>query len=267
MNPNTNSDFKKRYGPWAVVTGASSGIGRAIAVELAARGLAVVVAARNRDELERLSAELKQAGGADGRVIAVDLASPDGVRTIEEATRDLDVGLFVAAAGFGTAGAFLESKETDELSMLDVNCRAVLLLSRHFGRRLVKRGRDGMVLFGSLVGFQGAPRAAHYAATKAYVQNLAEALHVELAPQGVDVLSAAPGPVKTGFGARARMRMGAADNAEAVARATLGALGRKMTVAPGPISKLLTFALMTAPRGLRVRIMGKIMGGMTAHIG
>jgi len=85
MNPNTNTDFKKRYGPWAVVTGASSGIGGAIAVELAARGLAVVVAARNQDELERLSTELKQAGDADGRVIAVDLASPDGVRKIEEA--------------------------------------------------------------------------------------------------------------------------------------------------------------------------------------
>ena len=256
----------KRYGPWAVVTGASSGIGRAIAVELAAAGINVVIAARGQAELERLSAEIEQASDSAGLIVAVDLSTLEGVLALELATRELDVGLFVAAAGFGTAGAFLAANETDELSMLDVNCRAVLLLSQHFGRRMVERGRGGMILFGSLVGFQGTPQAAHYSATKAYVQSLAEALHVELAPLGVDVLAAAPGPVRTGFGARARMQMGAGDSAKAVARATLAALGRQMTVTPGPISKLLTFALMTAPRGLRVRIMAKIMGGMTRHL-
>lgn len=255
-----------RYGPWAVITGASSGIGRAITVELAAAGINVAIAARGKTELERLAAEIEQGGDSTALVVAVDLSTLEGVLALELATRDLDVGLFVAAAGFGTAGEFLAGKEGDELSMLDVNCRAVMLLSRHFGRRLVERGRGGMILFGSLVGFQGTPRAAHYAATKAYVQCLAEALHVELAPLGVDVLAAAPGPVRSGFGARARMKMGAADSAEAVARATLAALGRKMTVTPGPVSKLLTMALMTAPRRLRVRIMAKIMGGMTRHL-
>lgn len=266
MNSKENGGFKKRYGPWAVVTGASSGIGRAIALDLAAAGINAVIAARGRVELERLVAEIEQGSDVTGLVVSVDLSTLEGVLALELATRDLDVGLFVAAAGFGTAGEFLAGKEADELSMLDVNCRAVLLLSQHFGRRMVERGRGGMILFGSLVGFQGAPRAAHYSATKAYVQSLAEALHVELAPRGVDVLAAAPGPVRTGFGARARMRMGAADSAEAVARATLAALGRKMTVTPGPVSKLLTMALMTAPRSLRVRIMAKIMGGMTSHL-
>jgi short-subunit dehydrogenase len=267
MNTNTRAAFLNRYGPWAVVTGASSGIGRAIAEELASLRLNVMLVARSEAELSRLAAELTAKHGVRCAVVAADLAEAAGVAAVRAAVTTEDVGLLVAAAGFGTAGAFLDASEDDELSMLTVNCRAVLQLSLHCGRSFASRGRGGMILLGSLVGFQGAPRAAHYAATKAYVQSLAEALHIELAPRGVDVLAAAPGPVRTGFGTRARMRMGAADTPEAVARATVAALGRKMTVAPGRISKLLTLALMPAPRGLRVRLMGKIMGGMTAHLG
>jgi len=139
-------------------------------------------------------------------------------------------------------------------------------LSLHFGRRFAQRGRGGLILFGSLVGYQGAPRAGHYAATKAYVQTLAEALHVELAPKGVAVLSSAPGPVRPGFASRARMHMGAAETPEIVAQATLNALGMRMTATPGILSKILTGSLMVAPRSLRVRIMGRIMGGMTKHL-
>ena len=181
----------------------------------------------------------------------------------EEETRELDVGLLVAAAGFGTSGDSIDGNLEDELSMLNVNCRAVMELSLHFGRRLVQRGRGGIILFGSLVGYQGTPRAAHYAATKAYIQTFAEGLHREMAPKGVDVLASAPGPVLSGFGERARMQMGLAEKPARVARVTLAALGRRMTVTPGLISKFLTWSLMTAPRGLRVSIMGQIMGGMT----
>ena len=258
--------FQKQYGSWAVVTGASSGIGRAMATEVAARGLNLVLVARRETELSRAARELSDQYGVEARVLAVDLATAEGIRKIEADTGGLAVGLLVAAAGFGTAGSFLEGKLEDELAMLDVNCRAVLALSRHFGRRFAAQGRGGLILFGSLVGYQGTPRAAHYAATKAYVQTFAEGLHVELASKGVDVLVSAPGPVHSGFGERARMRMGAAEKPETVALATINALGRKMTVTPGALSKFLTWSLRTAPRGLRVRIMGSIMGGMTRHL-
>jgi short-subunit dehydrogenase len=266
MNRHKTEAFKTQYGPWAVVTGASSGIGRALAIELAAKGLNLVLVARRQAELEQAARDLSANPGVQVRVLAADLATATALTRIENETKDLEVGLFVAAAGFGTAGEFLDAQLETELAMLDVNCRAVMQLSLHFGKRLAERGRGGLILFGSLVGYQGTPRAAHYAATKAYVQTLAEALHVELAPKGVDVLSSAPGPVNSGFGARADMKMGAAEKPETVARATLAALGKKMTVTPGALSKLLTWSLMTAPRGLRVRIMGKIMGGMTRHL-
>lgn len=266
MSRNRAEIFKSKYGPWVVVTGASSGIGRALAMELAAKGLDLVLVARREAELEQLAGVLLAGHGVQLRVLAADLATTTALTRIETETQDLDVGLFVAAAGFGTAGKFLDADLETELAMLDVNCRAVMQLSLHFGKRFAERGRGGMILFGSLVGYQGTPRAAHYAATKAYVQSFAEALHIELAPQGVDVLSSAPGPVSSGFGARADMKMGAAAKPETVARATLTALGKRMTVTPGALSKFLTRSLMTAPRGLRVRIMGKIMGGMTKHL-
>lgn len=257
------ASFKQRYGPWAVITGATSGLGLAVAEQLAAAGLHLVLVARRETELHALAARLASSHRIDTRVVVADLGQAAGLAAVESETLALDVGLLVASAGFGTSGPFVDANLADELSLLDVNCRAVLAHSHHFARRLVKRGRGGIILFGSLVGYQGAPRAAHYAASKAYVQSLAEALHVELAPHGVDVLASAPGPVATGFATRARMTMGQADRPETVARATLAALGRKMTATPGPRSKLLTWSLMTAPRGLRVRIMAGIMGGMT----
>jgi short-subunit dehydrogenase len=261
--PALPADFKNRYGPWAVVTGASSGIGLAAAEQLAAAGLHLVLVARREAELRALAERLAARHGTDTRVVAADLSQPAGLDAVETATRALDVGLLVAAAGFGTSGPLIDAALADELSLLEVNCRAVLVQSHHFARRLAKRGRGGMILFGSIVGYQGVARTANYAASKAYVQSLAEALHLELAPHGVDVLASAPGPVTSGFAARARLTMGAADRPEAVVRATLAALGRKMTVTPGPRSKLLTWSLMTAPRRLRVRIMAGIMGGMT----
>lgn len=149
--------------------------------------------------------------------------------------------------------------------MLDLNCRAVLSLCLHFAPLLAERGRGGLVLMSSLVGFQGTPGAAHYAATKAYVQTLAEGLRSELRSSGVDVLASAPGPVHSGFAARADMQMGKALDAADVAVPTLNALGRRTTVAPGGLSKLLTWSLAPLPRTARTRIMSGVMGGMTAH--
>jgi short-subunit dehydrogenase len=255
--------FLARYGPWAVVTGASSGIGREIALGLAEAGLNLVLVARRRDVLERLASDIEAHREGEIRVVAADLASESALGTVEEATQDLDVGLLVAAAGFGTSGPFLESSLEEELEMLDVNCRAPLRMALHFGRRFARRGRGGIVLMSSIVGFQGTPNAAHYAATKAYVQTLAEALNVELAPLGVDVVASAPGPTDSGFAARASMQMRVALEPQDVARSTLKALGRTSTVLPGALSKLLAYSLLPLPRWARVRIMGRVMGDMT----
>ena len=263
--PPTPSKLLSRYGPWAVITGASDGIGREFAFRLAQAGFNLVLVARRRAALETVAIETAARHGVQNRVLSVDLGREESVESIQMQTSDLDVGLLVAAAGFGTSGRLIDSHLEQETNLLNVNCRAVLGLSLHFGRRLAGRGRGGIILLSSLVGFQGTPYAANYSATKAYVQTLAEALHAELGSLGVDVLASAPGPVHSGFATRAGMQLNLALKPEEVVQNTLDALGRKTTVVPGLLSKFLTYSLLPLPRPVRTRIMGRIMRGMTRH--
>jgi len=199
----TESAWRERYGPWAIVTGASDGIGRAIADQLAQAGLNLLLVARRQAVLDQLATDWRNRYSIKTMALAVDLSQPDAVEQVLSAAQALDVGLLVACAGFGTTGRFMDADPTQELNMLAVNCQAVLLLSQQIGQRLAKRGHGGIILMSSLVAFQGVPLvafqgvplAAHYAATKAYVQFLAEGLHEEMAPLGVDVLASSPGPV------------------------------------------------------------------------
>ena len=177
-------------------------------------------------------------------------------------TENSHVGLVVAAAGFGSIGPFLDQDMTSEINMVDLNCRSVVELSYGFGSRMASAKRGGIVLFGSLLGFNGAPLSATYAATKGFVQSFAEGIAAEMRPQGVNVLSVAPGTVGTGFAARAGMQMGKAATPEMVARSALTALGRRTTVRPGFLAKFLGWSLAMLPRWGRVRLMGVIMKGM-----
>jgi short-subunit dehydrogenase len=257
--------FVSDYGPLALVTGASEGIGAAFATDLAKRGLDLILVARREDRLKTLAETLRAAHRVEVQVIAADLGTEAGIAAVLAAAKGKEVGLYVGSAGFGTAGAFLRNDVALELNMIDVNCRALCALAHPLARSMQARGKGGIVLMSSIVAFQGVAGSANYAATKAYVQALAEGLAAELEPYGVDVLASAPGPVDTGFAARADMMMGSAATPEVVARATLAALGRRVTVRPGGQAKLLGYGLGLLPRGLRSRILGKIMTGMTRH--
>ncbi len=257
------SKLRTRYGPWAVVTGASDGIGREFVVRLASAGLDVVIAARRTEVLAALAYEIETTHHVRVKVVPVDLGTNAGVATLLAETADLDVGMWVAAAGFGTSGAFAELDVARELEMIDVNCRAVVALTHEFGRRFARAGRGGIVLMSSLLAFQGVPRATTYAATKAFVQTFAEGLRLELLPHGVDVIASAPGPIRSGFAGRAAMTMSFAQTPREVAGATLVALGRTTTVRPGWLSKLLELSLSILPRWGRVRVMALVMRGMT----
>lgn len=253
---------KGAYGSCALVTGASDGIGREFARELAALGFDLILVARRRDRLEELAAELKSKHNTNAEVIAADLARSEDIERVLSSARQSDVGLFVAAAGFGTSGALLTQPLAAELDMIDVNCRAVVAMTTPIAQQMAERKRGGIVLMSSLLAFQGVPRAANYAATKAFIQTFAEGLRVELKPLGIDVIACAPGPIATGFAARANMVMGMSLPPSAVARATLNALGRKTTVRPGWLSGFLEFSLAPLPRAGRVFIMTQVMMSM-----
>ncbi|MEM7050680.1 MAG: SDR family NAD(P)-dependent oxidoreductase [Acidobacteriota bacterium] len=263
--PQSSRDrFLSRFGRWAVITGASDGIGRALADELAAIGVCPVLVARRRPALEELAAELTERHDVVCRVLPLDLSQVDAGEALVAATSELDVGLLAACAGFGSSGRALDGVLAEELAMVDVNCRAVLEQALCFGERLVARGGGGLILMSSIVAFQGVPGAANYAATKAYVQSLAEALGRELKSAGVTVVAAAPGPVRSGFAARAGMHMDRTSTPSEVAKGILRALQRRGgTVRPGWLSKLLGGSLATLPRAGRVLMMERIMAGMS----
>lgn len=265
LSENEKKRLRNRYGSWAVVTGASSGIGRELAKQLASAGFGLVLVARREAVLAEVARELQQSYQTEVRLVLADLAGPAGVAALVKATESLGVGLLVASAGFGTSGQLVDAGLKAEVDMLRVNCEALLRLTHEFGRRFAGQGRGGLILLSSMVAFQGVPFAAHYAATKAYVQTLAEGLSRELKPAGVDVLAAAPGPVRSGFGSRANMRMDMALEPEQVGVPILKALGRQMTVLPGWLTKLLVYSLQLVPRSIKVRIMEQVMGGMTQH--
>jgi uncharacterized protein len=261
----TSKQFLKKYGAWAVVTGASDGIGLEIAKCLAEKGMNLVLVARRKDVLEHTASELAKKHNIQTKVISADFSKAHAIGEVITATQELDVGLFVASAGFGSSGEFVSTDLETELSMIDVNCRAVTEACHHFAKRFVKQKRGGIILLSSILAFQGVPKSANYAATKAYIQVLAEGLHAELLPHHVDVLASAPATVQTGFAKRANMQMGAALTAEIVARATVNALGKRVTARPGFLSFFLESALSLLPRWARVKVMAQVMGGMTKH--
>jgi short-subunit dehydrogenase len=187
----------EQFGPWAVVTGASSGIGREFAHQLAAEGINVVLVARRLTILQDLAAELAARYDVDSRVVAVDLSNPAALTPIADATADIDVGLLVSNAGVALSGPFLDSSLQAQREILRLNTAAHLGLCHHFGERLGRRGRGGILLVSALGAVHGVPYMANAAATKAYVTSLGAGLHGELAKHGVHVTVLHPGPTRT----------------------------------------------------------------------
>ncbi|MCB1676114.1 MAG: SDR family NAD(P)-dependent oxidoreductase, partial [Halioglobus sp.] len=193
----SRDDFCQCYGPLALVTGASSGIGMAFARLLAERGLDLVLVARREDRLAALARELMAEHGVDVRVLAVDLAAPDATERAVEALDGGDIGLLVSNAGFGLKGAHEDNDPEVMAALLQVNCLAPLQLSHRLIPRLRERGRGGIIITSSVEGFMGVPYSAAYAASKAFTNSLAESLWGELSPAGIDVLALCPGSTDT----------------------------------------------------------------------
>ena len=251
------------YGPWALVTGASDGIGRALADQLAQAGFHLVLVARRGEILRELAEAWKAAHGTQTRILALDLTEPDAVDRVVNTCADLEIGLLAAAAGFGTSGPFLKADLNIERQMLALNCAVPLAMVHAFGRLMAQRRKGGIILMSSLFAFQGVPGAAAYAASKAYIQVLVEGLRKELAKEGVSVVASAPGPVLSGFGNRARMSITSGTAPEAVAQGTLAALGARTTVRPGLLSKVLEGSMAPLPRSMRTFILSKVIARMT----
>ncbi|KAB2341579.1 SDR family NAD(P)-dependent oxidoreductase [Actinomadura rudentiformis] len=195
------------YGPWAVVAGGSEGVGSALADELAGAGINLVLIARKPGPLEE-TADRARARGVEVRTVAADLLDPGTFEAIREASDDVEVGLFIFNAGASSYGAeFVEGDLARFHEVVGLNVDSLLLLSQHFGARLKKRGKGGIMLLGSLAGYVGQETLSVYAASKAFSRIFAEGLWLELKPYGVHVLTLVLGITRTPAMERVGLRL------------------------------------------------------------
>jgi short-subunit dehydrogenase len=250
------------YGPWAVVTGASSGLGQAFAEHLAAAGLNLVLAARSTERLESLGKELERKHGTSYRAVTVDLSDPEAATLITAATADLDVGLLVSNAGAGRPGRLLEQPLESLHRRFALNATSHLDLVHAFGQRFTARGRGGIILISALGAGHGIPNMAHEAASKAYVLSLGSALHYELAQAGVAVTVVQPGnvdtPVIEAYGLERSSFPIRPQPADKAVRGSVKAFlkGRVVHI-PGRRMALISRLM---PRSVSARINGRMMG-------
>ncbi len=255
-----SQDFRARYGPWALVAGASEGLGAEFAGQLAARGLNLVLIARREDVLEAVRARLQSDYAIEVRVLALDLAREDLAAVVEQAVGDLEIGLLVYNAALSMIGPYFAVSLEDHLRELAVNCRAPMTLAYTLGLSMLKRKRGGILLMSSLGGAQGSALLVNYTATKAYNRLLAEGLWDELREQGIDVLTCCPPAVSTpGYLASAPRGPMAALTPAVVVSAALAALPGGPVLIPGWTYRLANFLMQRIlPRKTTIKLMGRV---------
>ena len=249
---------------WAVITGASGGIGLEIARVLAERGYALVLTARSKDALDRLAQALQKEQGTHCLTVALDLGAPDGVdalaRFIAEAGVQPDV--LVNNAGMGVYGRFADVEHERIRAMVDLNVGALTRLTALLLPAMLKRGRGRILNVASTAAFQPGPGMAVYFASKAYVLSLSEALDAELRPLGVTVTALCPGATDTGFLSSARAERSALSRghlatARGVAQFGVAAMERGQRVAVhGPLNRVMAFGVRFTPRRLAAAMAG-----------
>ena len=251
--------------PVTLITGASAGIGAALAHHFASNRHELVLVARRTAALNELAGAIEARGLPRPQVIAADLTKSDAPALIadELRTRDLEPNFVVNNAGFGLVGTAAELDRAEQLAMIDLNARALTDLSLRFVDSLA-RHRGGILNVASVAGFMPGPGLAVYYATKAYVLSFSEALHHELAPKGIRVTALCPGPVATEFQSRAGMPEGYFPSildrsVERVARDGYdGLMAGKRVVIPGFPNRVAAFLPRLAPRGIVLAVMNRL---------
>ena len=258
--------YAERYGPWGVVLGASEGLGEAYARGLAARGLDVVVAARREEPLRHVADDIAAQYGVATRAVPLDLAAPDFLAALRSVTDGIDVGIVVYNGAAAHVGPFLDGGDDALHAIVAVNCTGPLLVCQHFGRRLVERGRGGIVLMGSAAGLAGSAFISAYAASKAFDLVLGESLWSEWRDKGVDVLSVIGPAIDTptyrrSLSSESRANLPVPMDPAVVVEQVLDALGTDPSFVPGDLGALLA-TLGALPRRQQVEAMSSAQAAM-----
>lgn len=252
---------------YALVTGASSGIGLAIAEALARRGRNLILVARQRDALESIAYELTQRFAVEVLFSSCDLSEPLQISGLlqELELADQQIDLLVNNAGFGTAGAFIQQEWSREQQLVEVNILALARLCHALGQRMVQQGGGQILNVASVAAFQPGPWMSNYFASKAYVLILSEGLREELKGFGVKVSVLCPGPTRSAFFRNAQMKTGMLERSslmmsceEVALLAVRGLDKNRAIITPGWRNKLMAFWPRLTPRALVRRLVGKI---------
>ena len=247
-----------RYGRWALVAGASEGLGAAFASELAARGMHLVLVARRGHLLAELQEQLSSEHHVEVRCLVGDLAEPTIAESLAGAVADLDLGIIIYNAAYTSVGPFAEAPEEEIEQVVNVNVRGPLRVLRALVPAMCARGRGAVVLMSSLSGLQGTPYISVYAATKAFNMILAEGLWYELRSHGVEVVACCAGAMRTpGYIKSYDRDVPGMLSPDEAARRTLDGLGRGPRLVPGLVNRLSAVLLgRLLPRRSAVRLIG-----------
>lgn len=251
--------LRDRYGEWALVTGASAGIGVEFARALARDGVSVVLTARREDRLKELAATLEQTYRVSTRVIPLDLGQPGAAEKLAERVADLDIAILVNNAGFGYAGRFHKQDPARLRSMIELNCAAPVVLTSRLLPSMLKHRKGAVIITGSVAGAQPVPFNNVYSGTKAFDRNFGEGLWAELLGSGVDALVIEPGPTDTEFQAAAHETAHPGEPPANVVAVALEALGRQSAVVSGWGNWLQSTTVRWAPRSLVALLAGRVM--------
>lgn len=252
----------KRTSRWALVTGASSGLGAALAADLAGRGINLVLAARREAPMQQLASRLREAHGVDVQVVAIDLAQPGSARALQARLdeRGIRVDILINNAAFGLSGAFLDQDEARLNEMIRLDVTTVTELAQVFGQRMAAKGQGRMLLVASMAAYQPTPMLAVYGAAKAYVLSFGVSLHAELGRRNVGVTVLSPGLMDTGFAAAAGYRAPKAAQQTMLAPAQVARIGLdamfagKSSVIAGRLNKLTALLTRVMSRRLQAQL-------------
>ena len=261
-------DWKEKYGPWALVTGASSGLGVEFVVQLAERGLNIILVARRKDRMDALAQQMRETHDISTRVVAADLTAEGACDLVARETADLVVGLLVNNAGYGLSGAYCDLVPEKQANMTVLNCVVPVLLTSHFLPQMVERKRGGLIFLASTAAYQPTPYLGTYGATKAFNLMMGESLWHEYRASGIDSLALSPGFTRTEFTEVANIQdAGAFREAtpDAVVAAGLRNLGKKPSVVHGLSNKILSFSVRILPRRVVMAITGAALKGRSSN--
>lgn len=259
-----------KYGPWALVTGASAGIGEQFARHLAAAGINLILAARRLDRLQALRDELTAEHGIEVEILSADLSAPDAADRVVEAVGNRDLGLIVSNAGnsLPKGSEFSDDSRASVEAIFNLNTRLPMLLLHSLLPRLKARGCGGIILVGSVEGEIPMPYSSSYPATKAFLHSLGQCLHGELKPAGVDVLVLAPGATATDALTRQGMDPAGMSNVmmpAAVSGLALQQLGHKPFAVAGTSNRIMVGLMRLLPRSWVIAMTTKGMRSFRAR--